>query len=74
MPYFKCIVLLKTILKQEGKKTFLSFFFFLTFISNIKKKKFMGTLLTVLEEPMLAPPGTGSRQLPGGNSVSQRAL
>lgn len=73
MPYFKCIVLLKTILKQEGEKTFLFFFFLLTGFSNIKKK-FMGTLLTVLEGPMLAPPGTGSRQLPGGNSVSQRAL
>lgn len=34
MPYFKCIVLLKTILKEGGEKVF---FFLLTGFSNIKK-------------------------------------
>lgn len=35
MPYFKCIVLLKTILKEEGGE--LMFFFLLTGFSNVKK-------------------------------------
>lgn len=71
MPYFKRIVLLKTILKEGGKKNFSYFFFFLlTGFSNIKKSKW--TLLTLLEELVPAQVGTSSWQSPVGDNVCHR--
>lgn len=74
MPYFRCIVLLKTILKEEGERTLLVFFL-LTGFSNIKKKKkSMWNLLALREEPNT---GRGQQEFlhsPTGIDVSHRGL